>query len=268
MSSSKFEEVINKIINDSPPGELREVYDDLIKITSENSKNTVLDAIENYNVQNCIPIEVNGNSVIISKYNKEGAKFFDPVNSVIFSVNHLERKGLDIEPYEFTHAKIEKGQLKELHDKLHEYLLQSFPGDVSFAVYPVPEEISKISIIIVSTKYNPNNFWNGHWRSSYIYDLETRELSGQISTQVHYYEDGNVSFQSGKDINQSNVDDVVCTIRDIETNFENDLDLSFFDLNEKQFKALRRRLPVTRSKINWGSAIGSYRLGKNAAEGK
>lgn len=38
MSSSKFEEVINKIINDSPPGELREVYDDLIKITSENSK--------------------------------------------------------------------------------------------------------------------------------------------------------------------------------------------------------------------------------------
>lgn len=268
MSSSKFKEVVNRIISDCPPGELREVYDDLIKITGENSKNTLLDAIESYNVQNCIPVDVDGTFIIISKYNKEGSKFFDPINSVIFSVDHLGHKGLDIEPYEFIHSKLEKQQLKDLHDKLQEYLLQNFPGDVSLAVYPVPEEISKISIIIVSTKYNPNNFWNGHWRSSYIYDLDTKELTGHISTQVHYYEDGNVSFQSGKDVSQPNVVDVVSTIRDIETSFESDLDLSFSDLNEKQFKALRRRLPVTRSKINWGNAIGGYRLGKNAAEGK
>lgn len=268
MSSSKFEEVVNKIISDSPPGELREIYDDLIKITSESSKNTILDAIENYNVQNCIPIDVDGTSIIISKYNKEGSKFFDPVHSVIFSVDHLGHRGLDIEPYEFTHPKLDKEQLKRLHDQLREYLAQNFPGDVSFAVYPVPEEPSKISIIIVSTKYNPNNFWNGHWKSSYIYDLGTKELTGHISTQVHYYEDGNVSFQSGKAIGQNNVVDVVSTIRDVETSFENELDFSFSDLNEKQFKALRRRLPVTRSKINWGKAIGSYRLGKNAAEGK
>ncbi|EJS42913.1 cap1p [Saccharomyces arboricola H-6] len=268
MSGSKFEEVVNKIISDSPPGELKEVYDDLIKITSENSKNTILDAIENYNVQNCVPIDVEGTSIIISKYNKEGSKFFDPINCVIFSVNHLEHRGLDVEPYEFTHAKLEKQQLKCLHDQLHEYLVQNFPGDVSFAVYPVSEETSKICIIIVSTKYNPSNFWNGHWRSSYIYDLDTEELSGHIFTQVHYYEDGNVNFQSGKDIGQTNVTDVVSAIRDAETAFENDLDFSFSDLNEKQFKALRRRLPVTRSKINWGNAIGSYRLGKNAAEGK
>lgn len=44
MSSSKFEEVVNKIVSDCPPGELREIYDDLIKITSESSKNTILDA--------------------------------------------------------------------------------------------------------------------------------------------------------------------------------------------------------------------------------
>ncbi|CAI4034752.1 hypothetical protein SMKI_11G2020 [Saccharomyces mikatae IFO 1815] len=268
MSSSKFEEVVNKIVSDSPPGELREIYDDLIKITSENSKNTILDAIENYNIQNCIPIDVNGKSIIVSKYNKEGAKFFDPINSVIFSVNHLERKGLDIEPYEFTHPSLEKEQLQDLHDKLQKYLLLNFSGDVSFAVYPILEETNKISIIIVSTKYNPKNFWNGYWRSCYVYDLETKELSGSISTQVHYYEDGNVSFQSGKDISQFDIGDVVSAIKGIETSFEDELDRSFFELNEKQFKALRRRLPVTRSKINWGSAIGSYRLGKNAAEGK
>ena len=37
----------------------------------------------------------------------------------------------------------------------------------------------------------------------------------------------------------------------------------FNNLNQKSFKNLRRLLPVTRSKINWGSAIGNYRLGSD-----
>lgn len=265
MSSSAFESVISQMVSDTPSGEIKEVYNDLITIAGENSKDAILEAIEQYNVQNTIPVDVDGKSIILSKYNRQGSKFFDPSNSILFSVDHLNRKGLDVETDEYT-------KLNELQQDiliaLQKYSERDFSGDLSLAVYPVFDEADKTAIIIVSTKYNPSNFWNGHWKSEYIYDANSKELSGFIDVQVHYYEDGNVSFKSRKEVSVPNTSDVVKAIQGAEKSFENDLDVSFTELNEKEFKALRRKLPITRSRVNWGKAIGNYRLGRDAAQGK
>lgn len=122
-------------------------------------------------------------------------------------------------------------------------------------------------IILISTRNNPSNFYNGNWKSEYIYDIDSTELTGTIDVHVHYYEDGNVSFRSNKEVEIIKTKDVVKTIQEIEKDFEDRLDVSFSELNEKKFKTLRRRLPITRSKVNWGKAIGTYRLGKDAAQG-
>lgn len=264
MSTTAFESIISQIISDSPNGEIAEVYNDLITITGPSAKDAVLDAIEQHNVQSRRPVDVNGRSVIISSYNKEGSKFFDPVDGKLFSVDHLQLKGLDIEPYNAT---ILDSDQKTILESLQTYASKNFAGEVTLAVYPLPEESEKIAIIIVSTKYNPSNFWNGDWTSEYIYDLNSKELKGQIDVQVHYYEDGNVRFKSSKDVTVSSASDVVKAIQQVESEFETSLDSSFSELNEKQFKTLRRRLPITRSKVNWGKAIGSYRLGRDAAQG-
>lgn len=264
MSSTAFESIISQIISDSPSGEITNVWDDLITIAGPSAKDAVLDSIEQYNIKNTVPVEVDGKPVIISSYNKEGSKFFDPVSHKLFSVDHLNRKGLDIEPY--SSATLNSTQ-QEILDDLKKYASTNFPGEVTLAVYPTPEDPDKVAIIIISTRYNPSNFWNGDWRSEYIYDAKTKELEGKIDVQVHYYEDGNVRFKSAKDVNISNAQDAIKTIQEVEKDFETNLDSSFSELNEKQFKTLRRRLPITRSKVNWGKAIGSYRLGRDAAQG-
>lgn len=261
--SNDFDTIIKNIIKDSPAGELEEVYQDLITIAGENSKETIIDAIAEYNVENSIPIDVDGKDVIISKYNKQGTKFVDPVNGIQFSVDHLHQKGLDVEEYS---ADIDADQKKAITD-LGNYLSTNFPGRSTFAVLPL-EEQSKTAIIIVSTKYNPNNFWNGHWKSEYVYDKTEGKLSGTIDIDVHYYEDGNVKFHSSKLVEETNIKDPVASIKELEHKFEQDLQESFTDLNEKQFKSLRRRLPITRARVNWGKAIGNYRLGRDAAQGK
>lgn len=263
--SSTFESIISQVVSDTPSGEIKEVYNDLITIAGENSKDSILEAIEQYNVKNTIPVDVEGKQVILSRFNKEGSKFFDPLNSLIFSVDHLNRKGLDVAPY---HATSLNEQQQELLSALQVYVSKDFTGDKVLAVYPVAEETSKTAIIIVSTKYNPGNFWNGSWRSEYIHDSNTGQLTGTIDVQVHYYEDGNVSFKSNKNVSVEDCTAPIKTIQEIESSFENNLDDSFTELNEKQFKQLRRRLPVTRSKVNWGKAIGNYRLGRDAAQGK
>ncbi|KAL3229200.1 F-actin-capping protein subunit alpha [Nakaseomyces bracarensis] len=260
---SDFGTIINQIIKDSPAGEIEEVYKDLVTIAGEASKDTIIDAISEYNVVNTVPVDVDGKDVIVSKFNKEGTKFVDPLNKVQFSVDHLHRKGIDVASYEKGLDADQEQYAKELRL----YLGDNFPGKATCAVYPVPNEDSKTAIIIVSTKYNPANFWNGLWKSEYIYDSSDKSLSGTIDVNVHYYEDGNVSFKSSKEINETDVSNPINTITKVENTFEEELQVTFSDLNEKQFKSLRRRLPITRSKVNWGKAIGNYRLGRDAAQG-
>ncbi|SCU92199.1 LAFA_0F08724g1_1 [Lachancea sp. 'fantastica'] len=260
--ASEFSAIIQSLIASTPSGEIKDVYKDLVTITGEKSKHTILDAIAQYNVTNFIPIQVSDSSVIISNYNKEGSKFFDPVTSRLFSVNHLERTAFDVEQSE----KVLDSTSESIYKDLAKYASKTFPGNVSYAVYPEGNTPSEVVIALVSTKYSPGNFWNGHWKSVYHYNTETGELKGTIDVEVHYFEDGNVSFVCSKDVEDQSARDVVVAIKNLESELEEETSASFNNLNEKEFKLLRRRLPVTRSRINWGKGIGSYRLGKDSAE--
>ncbi|SCV01406.1 LAME_0G16006g1_1 [Lachancea meyersii CBS 8951] len=259
--ASEFNNIIHSLIASTPSGEIKDVYKNLLVIAGEQAEDTILDSIAKYNVTNFIPIQVEGRSVIISNYNKEGSKFFDPVSSRLFSVNHLDRTAFDVNSCEKKLCETSES----IHQDLESYTSKTFPGNVSYAVYPgdAPHDIV---IAIVSTKYSPGNFWNGHWKSVYHYNLDTKQLKGVIDVNVHYYENGNVSFQCEKQVEDQSASNAVVSIKTLENELEKEMRASFTNLNEKEFKLLRRRLPVTRSKINWGKGVGTYRLGKDSAE--
>jgi capping protein alpha len=131
-------------------------------------------------------------------------------------------------------------------------------------VYPT-ENDSKIAILLVANKYSPNNFWNGRWRSSYIFDPLASSLSGTIKVDVHYYEDGNVRLLTDKAVEASVSSsatgaEILKAIAVAERKYQEELNRGFTNLSEGAFKSLRRQLPVTRQKIEW-SKVTSYRIG-------
>ncbi|CCD27439.1 Cap1p NDAI_0K02480 [Naumovozyma dairenensis CBS 421] len=276
---SKFETIINEIVESCPPGEIESIYSDLLKITGSDNETRILDSIKVHNVKTISTISIpslGNKKFIISEHNVDDSKFVDYNNHIRFSVDHLKFEGIDVEE-DVEGLELNDDQMKIFND-LEKYVKVGFPNDdATIGVFPDKNESSssfsssKIHIIIVSEVFNPNNYWNGSWKSQYVYDTNNKKLSGDITVQIHYFEDGNVNFTSKKDIdnvslndNENVVDDV---IKKLETDFEKELDVSFTNLNEKQFKSLRRRLPITRSKVNWGKAIGNYRLGRDAANG-
>jgi capping protein (actin filament) muscle Z-line, alpha len=119
--------------------------------------------------------------------------------------------------------------------------------------------------LVVANKYSPNNYWNGRWRASYIFDPSSGSLEGDIKVDVHYYEDGNVRLLTKKEVSASvsssaSGTEIVKAIAAAERKYQEELNRGFTNLSEGAFRSLRRQLPVTRQKIEW-TKVTSYRIG-------
>lgn len=165
---------------------------------------------------------------------------------------------------ESSHQATVKSLLKSLATHSSEH----FPNS-SYGVYPI-ENDSKIAIVLVANKYSPNNFWNGRWRSLYLYSPSASSLTGSIKVDVHYYEDGNVRLLTDKPVSISvSSDSAASIVREIavtEKKVQEELNKGFTNLSEGAFKGLRRQLPITRQKIEWDKIAG-YRLGQDIGGG-
>lgn len=158
-----------------------------------------------------------------------------------------------------------KGLLKSLRSHGTEHYPKYHIG-----VYPTSDD-SQIALLTVASKYSPANFWNGRWRSSYLFTPSSSTLTGTIAVDVHYYEDGNVRLLTNKAVNVkvggSGAADVVKAIALAEKAYQEDLNKAFGGLAEGAFKSLRRQLPITRQKIEW-EKISGYRLGQDIGGGR
>jgi capping protein alpha len=150
---------------------------------------------------------------------------------------------------------------KTLDENLGRYVNEHFPSQAGYGVFP--QKDGTLALLVVDNKYSPQNYWNGSWKSYYVYDPSTDSINGEISVDVHYFEEGNVRLKTSKPVSIASSRDVIKDIKAEENEYQDELNRTFVGLNEGQFKALRRQLPVTRSKMTWGKAVGNYRLGKD-----
>jgi len=262
---------VSAFVEGAPPGELADVIADIKALTIDTPAlvSQLGPSFKKYNEEQLATVKLPGGSqhVIVSSHNFLGeGRYYDVESSSSFAFDHSTQKASAVQSHvlEGSQADLVKSILKNLgaHTKEH------YPN-ASYGVYPI-ENDSKIAILLVANKYSPNNFWNGRWRSLYIFSPSESSLTGSIKVDVHYYEDGNVRLQTTKPISVSipsaSASAVLREITVAEKRYQEELNKGFNNLSEGAFKGLRRQLPITRQKIEWDKIAG-YRLGQDIGGG-
>ena len=264
-------DTVASFVEGAPPGELADVVADIKTLTLDtpNIVSELAPAFEKYNEEQFATVKLPGSSqqVVISSHNSlGGGRYYDVESSSSFAFDHTTQKANAVQSHvlEGAQAELVKSTLKSLASYVKEHF-----ANAAYGVYPI-ESDSKIAIVIVSNKYSPNNYWNGRWRSLYIFDPAGGNLEGNVKVDVHYYEDGNVRLLTNKaitaQVSSGTGAGIAKEIAAAEKKYQEDLNKGFVSLSEGAFKGLRRQLPVTRQKIEWDKVTG-YRLGQDIGGG-
>ncbi|KAL8705497.1 MAG: hypothetical protein Q9201_001372 [Fulgogasparrea decipioides] len=271
---------VSAFVEGAPPGELADVIADVKKLTVDepNLLDSITPAFQKYNEEQLTTVKLPGSSnnvsaraVLISSYNSLGdGRYYDTESQRSFSFNHQTQKASDVRSYtlDTEHSDLISSLLKSLATHSSEH----YPS-ATCIVCPTPSSPQTLALLLVSNKYSPQNFWNGRWRSTYLFtpSPSTPSLTGTINVDVHYYEDGNVRLTTSKKVSEMKVEasvglsptalaaQVVRKIAAVEKGYQEELHRGFARLSEGEFKGLRRQLPVTRQKVEW-EKIGGYRV--------
>jgi len=267
----------------SPPGEFMEVLTDVrALIPNEQLLNrSAPETFRKYNTDQMTQVDSphHTHQVLITKYGEVGeSAYLDPRGHQVVLFDHIRQevsgsrpiKGeidADVEPFRAAFD-------EEAVTYVEEYYLNG-----ATTVYGKKRAGDyQITIAIASSKYSPNNFWNGRWRSTWqvIFspNSDTATINGMVQLNVHYYEEGNVQLNNTFEKQlQSKVSDPKTTasqamkaIAKAEQAFHTSLDASYATMGGTTFKALRRMLPITTQKIDWNK-IRALRIGAELKRG-
>jgi capping protein alpha len=279
---SEVETIVRQIIKTSPAGDDSTIITDIKALLNNVDADKLISNVlrEHYTSELQEDIKLSGDIKLvklgndkfslISNYNVHGLKFYDLKQGILFDYDFINGKVIDIE--NSLPSTIENtDEIKQIQKQLDDYIFEYY-NELSYGlVVPNNNNTDELIILIVGEKLNDANYYNGKWVSVYSLNKNSNELFSIIKIKIHYYEDGNVVMNS---INKTNVDTVtnsanlVDSIKTFDSEYELNILKKINVLNEEKFKNLRRLMPISRSKIQWGRAIGNYKLGQDVVGGR
>ena len=252
----------------SPPGEFNEVFNDVRVLLNDDKllKEGAAEAFTSYNQDQFTPahLEEADKDVLITAHGlRDDGKYYDPESKQAFSFDQLRKTTSDVEAAEAPEGPEDFRAAFETEAKA--YAKDHYPAGIT-SVYG---KGSKVIVCIEDHKFQPHNYWNGRWRSQWTYDTSSGESEAVLRVQVHYYEDGNVQLQCNKNVSltvaaaepSATAKKFFKAVSAAESEYQTAISENYGEMSDTTFKALRRALPVTRSKVDW-TKITNYKVGK------
>ncbi|KAJ6221683.1 hypothetical protein RDWZM_000228 [Blomia tropicalis] len=268
--------IVADFILHAPPGEFREVFNDVRHLLNNDLllRDRAFNIFGQYRKDQLTPVQIEGSDemCLITEFNEVNAnRFIDPKSKKSFKYDYLTEEASDYQSWEPDQSN--ESWRSALEEVWSSYCADHYYEGIS-AVFATTGSGGQIILnaCIEGHKFQPQNYWNGLWRTvwqiKFTPNQGKAELIGKIKAQVHYYENGNVQLVSLKEVTQSITvkdekqlaESVKQAVEETENDYQVAISKNYQSMSDTTFKALRRALPVTRSKIDWNK-IMSYRIG-------
>jgi len=260
-----FVKVAKYIIKKTPIGHLGKSLENLRALVGEQVMETddVKAEIHNYGETHLSPVQNNltNSKVVISNLTKDGEGFYyDQGQKVKFKIENGE-----VQEAQETECSDELREAVE--NKVKEYINKCYKTEVT--KYNVYFSDDKIVVLISAHNLNLKSFWSGEWLSTWEMTISSKEIAGTLRANTYYYEEGNIQFSldtkfngnaAGGD-NNAIAQSLVEFIKNSENSVQLELEKVYDELSENYIKPLRRKLPITGTKMNWN--VNQINLAQN-----
>jgi len=262
-SDQELAQIVNSFLLNAPPGEFMEVVTDIRALVPNEGilNSTVGSTFREYNTEQMLVVDSpkHDHKVVISKNGEvSDGEFLDPRGNQVINFDHIKQQVTGSRPISNELDSSLEPLRKAIDAAFAQYGSEHYPTGASTTYGKDGEIVTCIS----SARFNPSNFWNGRWRVVYTY--ASGKLTIHYKVVVHYYEDGNVQLNTdtiqtytieagSPDVTAKNI---VTQASKSDQAYQQALDTGYQTMGDTTFKALRRALPITKSKIDWNKIRG------------
>ncbi|CAM9204642.1 unnamed protein product [Ectocarpus fasciculatus] len=255
----------------SPPCQFHEVLADVKKILPDGLLTDPLAAgiARAHNVKTGrVVVTPDDTKVVLCKAGEiDPTHYVDSKSGLTISMDHLTLTAAAAADVEYNPDEALEPHRAAIQKAVNGYVSQRFVTDT--AAGGAFSKDGKVAVVIVGEKPNLRNFWSGKWSSTWIVSVEgsTAAVTGEIKVHAHYFEDGNVQMQSTKAIPKKDISFtdsanlaslLTAHIKEADSAYHSGLDEMYGNMDEETFRAMRRIMPITRTKMDWN--LSSVRM--------